>query len=213
MSDGGAPRDLPYRALFATTVVLAACGAILWGVTDGLRVWTAESARRLAVAERPVRMPAVALEDQFGRAFRLDELRGQATLVDFVYTGCRTLCTSLGLRFKMLQDELPARGVKATLVSVSFDPDRDTTAALRTYAARHGADGEHWRVARVADSAGLDGLLRAFGVVAIPDGTGEFQHNAAIHVVDRTARLVRILDIEASTAEVVTAIDDPIDHQ
>ena len=42
----------------------------------------------------------------------------------------------------------------------------------------------------------LDAMLATFGVVVIPDGSGEFQHNGAIHVVDRQGRLVRILDYD-----------------
>lgn len=81
---------------------------------------------------------------------------------------------------------------------MSFDPGRDTHDALAEYARRYHVDSARWRVARVADRSELARLLGTFGVVAIPDALGEFQHNAAIHVVDREGRLARILDVDAT---------------
>src|SRR3546814_5661291 len=43
-------------------------------------------------------------------------------------------------------------------------------------------------------AAQLGPLLRAFGVIVIPAGQGDFVHNAAIHIVTPAGRLVRIRD-------------------
>jgi len=185
------------RSALATLAALAVCAAVLWTGTGGLRAFTTEQARRLAVAERPAPVPAAAFEDQDGRAFRLDEYRGAPVLVEFVYVRCRAVCASMGEGFRALQDALGRDGSEARLLSVSFDPGHDTRDALAEYARRHQADGTRWRIARVADPAELARLLGAFGVVVIPDPLGEFQHNAAIHVVDRDGRLARILDLDA----------------
>ena len=37
-------------------------------------------------------------------------------------------------------------------------------------------------------------LLADFQVTVVPDGRGDFEHNAALLVVDRQGRLVRIFD-------------------
>ena len=63
----------------------------------------------------------------------------------------------------------------------------------------------HWRVARLSDDAAIATLLDAFGVIAIPDGRGGYEHNAAIHLIDRNGRLVRISNIEAPQAFVRAA--------
>ena len=47
---------------------------------------------------------------------------------------------------------------------------------------------------------GQPALLSAFGAVAVPDGLGGYEHNAAIHLLDDAGRLVRISDIEAPQA-------------
>jgi protein SCO1/2 len=38
-------------------------------------------------------------------------------------------------------------------------------------------------------------LLADFQVTVVPDGRGDFEHNAALLVVDRRGRLVRVFDI------------------
>ena len=53
-----------------------------------------------------------------------------------------------------------------------------------------------WRLARPLGGDALARLTDAFGIVATPDGFGGFDHNAALHVVDRSCRLVRVLDAD-----------------
>lgn len=194
----GARRASPLRATVATLVVsLAALAAYWWG-TDGLRAFTAETARREAVLRAPRPVPAVPLEDQDGRRFTLDEYRGRRVAVEFIYTRCASVCLSLGTAFRQIRDAVPPQklGSEFALVSLSFDPEHDDPAALSTWAAAHGADGRYWRVARAADPARLQALLDAFGIVVVPDGLGGFEHNAAIHLLGPDGRLARIADIE-----------------
>src|SRR3546814_1963253 len=96
----------------SATLILAllayACGAWL---TMDYQVWTAEGARRLAVVRSPVAPPTVAMR---GPSVQTQSLRamlhasGKATIVDFVYTRCITVCSALGGTFQYLQDALRA---------------------------------------------------------------------------------------------------------
>tara|TARA_B100000315_G_C14508925_1_gene556016 strand:+ start:103 stop:423 length:321 start_codon:yes stop_codon:yes gene_type:complete len=89
-----------------------------------------------------------------------------------------------------------------SLLSISFDPEHDTLDVLSSYADTFGADGSSWRMARVNDQAKLDFLLRELGVVVIPDEFGGYQHNAAIHVIDRGGRVAYILDYDVSSEQI-----------
>lgn len=179
----------------ALAVTVLGIATLAWG-TDGFRAFTDEGARRLAVHTSPRPLPAVTLQDQTGRRFGLDELRGRLLAVEFIYVNCPSVCRALGQAFQRVRDALPASvpGRELVLLSISFDPERDRPARLADYAARYGADAEAWRVARVEDPDELRALLRSFGIVVIPDGFGGFEHNAALHLVDRDGRLVRIED-------------------
>jgi protein SCO1/2 len=205
-------RDLagPWRrTAIASLVICAAGGALLARGTDGFRALTSEQARRNAIARAPRSLPNVALEDQDGRPFALGAYLGRPIAVDFVYTQCRSVCTLSSAGFQRLdRAERSRNGTgddRLQLVSISFDP-RDTPARLREYASRYRADGRAWRFARVRDARDLGPLVRTFGIVVIPTGGGDFQHNAALHLVDAEGRLARVLDAGAQPDEVAQAL-------
>ena len=185
----------------STLVTLLGIGAFWWG-TDGLTAFTAETARRVDILRSPRPLPVVVLEDQDGRAFSLQDYQGRLLAVEFIYTRCTTICRSLGMAFRQIRDHVPQRalGRDFALLSISFDADQDDAASLKSYGHTYGADGAHWRVARVRSKADLKPLLDAFGVVVIPDELGGFEHNAAIHLVGRDGKLTQISDIDQPLA-------------
>jgi protein SCO1/2 len=186
------------RTSFVTLVLVLLGGWSGAWITRDFQVWTAEGARRLDVTERPVDSPLATLA---GPGLAGKDLRAwlsgpeRATIVDFVYTRCPTVCLSLGSGFQQLQQTLakaPISGVK--LLSISFDPVHDDESSLQRYAAQWRADPTTWAIATVPDAEQLQRLLTAFQVVVIDDGRGGFEHNAALLVIDRRGRLVRIFD-------------------
>jgi protein SCO1/2 len=196
------------RTAVASLVICAGCGALGWHFTDGFVAFTSEQARRSAVARSPRVIPAAALEDQNGRSFTFAAYQGRPVAVDFVYTQCRSLCSLLSAGFQRLDRVERTRGAdeRLHLVSISFDP-RDTPDRLREYASHYGADGENWRFARVKDARELAALLQAFGVVVIADGRGDFQHNAAVHLLAADGRLARVLDAAVEPQQVARATE------
>lgn len=191
------------RTLLASLLILAAGVAALGAATDGFEAFTAESARRLSVRTQARALPPAALQSTLqsarGREFDFAGLHGRWLLVDFIYTRCATYCSVQGSAFAQLQDRLAgaiARG-QVALLSISFDPVHDVPTELAAYKARARDRGAGWIAARPQHAADLQVLLRAFGVTAVADGRGGFEHNAAIHVVDPQGRLVAVLDWDA----------------
>lgn len=189
-------------ALACICFALAGWGAIS-GLTHGLRVWTDEGARRLQVALNPVTVPDVAVDGPGLQARQLPALLqdGHVTVANFIYTHCLTICLSLGTAFQQTQADLQQgadapgnEGVR--LLSLSFDGGRDDPAALSGYGQRFGADPAWWQLARVPDAGQEQALLRRLGVVVVPDGRGDYEHNAALLVFNTDGKLVRIFDME-----------------
>ncbi|WP_332815149.1 SCO family protein [Ramlibacter sp.] len=170
-------------------------------LTHDFQVWTAEGARRLEVVQQPVPVPAVPVEGPQVAQRDLRQLladSGHVTIVEFVYTHCESLCLVLGNTFQQMQAVLQAEpgdaGVR--LLSVTFDPERDSVQRLDWYATKlMKADPALWRFVRVPDAVDTRQLLERFQLVVVPDGRGDFQHNAALLVVDAQGRLVRIFDL------------------
>ena len=185
------------RSIATSALVVLLGAGVLWRGTDGFGAFTAETARRAEILRAPRPLPAAVLEDQDGRTFGLEEYRGRLLAVEFIYTRCASICRSLGMTFRQIRDRVPqdALGRDFSLISISFDPARDDPASLKGYGRIYGADGTHWRIARVGNEAELKRLLEAFGIVVIPDGLGGFEHNAAIHLLGRDGRLAHVSDL------------------
>lgn len=184
------------RTLLASLLVVVAGIATFSFATDGFRAFTTETARRIEVREHPRIVPDVPLQTAGGGHMKFDALRGRWLLVDFIYTRCMTYCSVQGSEFARLQDRLarPIAAGKVVLLSISFDPSRDTPPRLTAYQRRSGDRGAGWIAARPLNDAGLAALAGVFGFNAVPDGIGGFVHDAAIAVVSPGGRLVAILD-------------------
>ena len=189
-------------AFVSLLLALAAYTAAAW-LTHDFQVWTAEGARRLEVALQPVAVPPVVAEGPDISAQPLIQLLsapGAITLVDFIYTRCQTVCLTLGSSFQQIQtsllsDRAAGQDTGVQLLSISFDSVHDTPAALQAYAQQLQADPTVWRFVRVPDAAQTQQLLHSFQVVVVPDGRGDYEHNAALLLLDGQGRLVRIFDL------------------
>jgi protein SCO1 len=181
----------------ATVAVVTVAALVLWKLTAGLSLFTSESWRRAAVVASPRPLPAAMLEDEQGRTMNLSDLCGKILVVDFVYTRCPTVCKSLGSVSSQLAQRLadPIREGRVEVLSLSFDPERDTPEQLQKFKRASDPQSSAWRLARPTGPAARAGLLERFGVIVIDDGYGGFEHNAALHVVDRQCRLARVLDV------------------
>lgn len=196
-------------------ILLVACAGIagIYRQTEGFTVLTTEAARRADVIRHPRTLPDAILRDQSGitTTLRHDLSRdGRLTVVNFMYTQCFTICLAMGSELERLQAALKSRGLTDTvrLLSISFDPS-DAPDRLARYAQSMHADAADWRFVAVPDATRRKALLDAFGIVVVPAPMGQFEHNAAYHLVSPDGRLLRIIDIgdpEALLAYVMRAI-------
>ena len=196
------------RTLIATLAVLTAGVLAFAGLTRGFTVLTAESARRRAVADAPIRIPELVGIDQQGKRRRVfDTADHCVVIVDFIYTRCTSLCSALGSSYQQLQSAIEAQHLEHAirLVTVSFDPEHDTPAIIQEYGARLHANPDLWTILTPIDPDAMRRSLNVYGVVAIPAPDGQFIHNAAFHIIDRYGRLARIIDITQPNAALLAA--------
>ena len=83
------------------------------------------------------------LTNQDGKAVSLPDLRGHVWVADIIFTRCPGPCLKMSRQMQDLQRSVPLRS-RARLVTLTTDPDFDTPAVLKTYAARFGADPSRW---------------------------------------------------------------------
>jgi protein SCO1/2 len=200
-----------WKTFLASTLVLAIGLIVLLQTTVQGNAFTTETLRRTEVANAPSLVPELSVYDADGNQNTLRQVLAEGDkvwIVDFVYTRCQTICVTLGTVFQQLQHQIRLRGLddKVGLLSVSFDPAHDTSDALRIYRDRMRMDPNIWRVVTLSSPLDRRQLLDAFGIIVIPAPLGEFEHNAALHLVTGSGRLFRIVDYEDATVALDTAL-------
>ena len=191
--------------LVSCTIALIGSTA-LWAGTSGLKAFTTETERRLALLEAPWEVTPALLLNQKGTLRTLNQSGRSHQVVGFIYTRCPTTCREMGFEFSQLQTVLKERDLsgQAELLSVSFDSANESPQTLTAYLDRHGADPNVWQALKFPDPELQRQMLEDFGVTVVPDGYGGFVHNAAFHLVEDN-QIVGIYDYEDVQA-VVSAI-------
>lgn len=82
------------------------------------------------------------LTERSGETVSSDDLLGQPYVVSFFFSTCPSICVQQNQQLQALQEQFSDRGVR--FVAISVDPETDTPAVLREYAARFGADEDQW---------------------------------------------------------------------
>jgi protein SCO1/2 len=171
------------------------------------------TARRLAVMKRlagpsapPVaigaRVPEFALVDQLRRRVALSSFAGKVVAINFVYTRCALpqFCLLMSNNFGALQRRFSSNlGRDLVLLTITFDPERDTPEVLASYAAQWSANpaGWHFLTGSVAD---IRRVCDLFGQEAFPE-EGLLNHSLHTAIIDRRGMLVANLEGNRFTAE------------
>jgi protein SCO1/2 len=148
-------------------------------------------------------VPDFTLTNQTRQPMRFAGLAGKVVAMNFIYTRCALpqFCLRITNHFGVLQKRFAtelARG-RLALLTVTFDPERDTPEAMAAYAAPWKADPKQWQflTGPVADVRRVNTM---FGVDFFPD-EGLFNHSLRTAIVDRRGRLAASIEGNAYTPE------------
>lgn len=109
--------------------------------------------------------PDVTLRNQLGQKVNFAELMqfDGPVLLNFIFTSCATICPVMSATFGQTQEDLVAIEPHYLMVSISIDPEYDTPARLRDYAALHAAR-DNW-VMLTGQFDDIFTVVRAFDAV------------------------------------------------
>jgi len=186
-------------------ILLAAGAAVLTGRALGAAgdaaPAPAPSRKGAPLPGKSVYQLTVPLTDQNGKAFQLADERGTPTVVSMFYTSCQFTCPMLIEAMRANEEKLaPAERARLKVLLVSFDPEHDTVPVLRKTADAHGLDGSRWSLAR-SDAASVRKLAALLGIQYKAIGNGDFNHTAALILLDADGQIV------ARTGEVARSDD------
>jgi protein SCO1 len=197
------------RAAAPLLMIAAGFGLLAWW-TSGFRAFTTDSHALAVAGLLPRPAPVFQITDQSGRTYDTAQLRGRWVLLTFVYLNCTGVCYLSLAKFdevhRDLHDIVPAR---LTLLSISFDPQRDTVASLHHLWEVHGQP-NGWIMARLTTPLGpqTQAQLRRIGVWVRRQPDGEYSHATSTFLLDPTGTVVQVFRAETPVADMVRALRD-----
>lgn len=156
---------------------------------------------------------AVLLEN--GQESQLFDLMGdRLVLFSFIYTRCSDIngCPLANAVFHKLQTKLQERpdvAQAARLLSISFDPERDTPEVMREFGQGLGGDGVDWQFLTTRDRETLEPILDDYGQHTIREYdesgeyTGDFAHMLRVFLIDRELRVRNIYSVAFLHADIL----------
>ena len=133
--------------------------------------------------------PDFTLTSQDGAEVTLGDFRGKVIAVAFIYTWCPDVCPMLTDKMARVQDELgPAFGTDIAFVSISVDPERDTSKVLKDYAEAFDANLEGWSFL-TGEPAAIRDVARGYGVAVREAADGQVDHTLLTTLVDRSGTM------------------------
>lgn len=167
-------------------------------VTTGARV-----VKELSVGDR---LPDYELLAEDGRFIRFSDFRGQALAFTFIFSRCPLpdFCPRMGNNFAQARELILAQANAPTnwqFLSISFDPEFDTPATLRSYAQlyRH-TNSDRWQFA-AAPLTALGKLAPELDLMFAREASGSISHNLRTVVLDPQGRIHRQFDGNQWTPE------------
>jgi len=159
-------------------------------------------------------VPDFALTDQDNHPVRLSQFRGRVVAMNFVYTRCPLpdYCFRLSNNLAQLQKRFTADlGRNLILLTITFDPVRDTPQVMAKYAHIWNADLKVWHflTGPLPEVRRVCGL---FGVAAWQD-EGILTHSLHTVVIDRQGKLAANIEGNTYTVKQLGDLVEGIIHQ
>jgi protein SCO1/2 len=152
------------------------------------QITSAVPPKMVAVGEA---VPDFTLTDQARNRVTLSQLRGKVVALNFIYTSCALpqFCFKIANHFGVLQQQFNNRmGKDLVLLTVTFDPARDTPERLAEYASQWKADSRVWHFL-TGGGPEVERVCNMFGVDFFAD-EGLVNHSLHTLIINRQGNLV-----------------------
>jgi protein SCO1 len=133
--------------------------------------------------------PEFTLTQQEGKRLALKELRGKVLAITFIFASCTGTCPLLTAKMAGLRDRLgPDFGAKVYFLSITVDPERDTTEVLKRYAEAYKANLASWAFL-TGTPAEIREVAKRYGIYYKKTSRGDVDHTFLTSLVDHNGTL------------------------
>jgi protein SCO1 len=146
------------------------------------------------------------LEDENGKPFTDQDMKGRPYLVFFGFTHCPDICPTTLFDISQILRKLGPDADRAGALFITVDPERDTPAVLKDYLSNFDP---HLR-GLTGDPAAVAAALKAYRVYAkkVPTDGGDYtmDHTAVVYLMDKDGRFVAPFNLKQTPAAAATQL-------
>ena len=175
-------------------VVLQRISLGVLGVLSSMLLMSCKEPPRRSAAATPTALPNLtevpdfSLTNQRGASISRKDLIGAPWIANTFFTTCRTICPSLMNKVAYLHAASDTMSPPVRFISITVDPDNDTSAALAIYRQQWGALGRWDMLTGDFDAIRhlvVDGFQTAMGQSTVDEtGTRDITHSGKLYLVD-----------------------------
>jgi protein SCO1 len=189
-------------ALFAAAVVAGAgCG----GSGSDPSTSANQASFDGLVQKKPKPAPPLALKDSLGKPVNIDDYRGKAVLVTFIYDHCPDVCPLIVGNLHTSLQELGPDASKLQIIAVSVDPKGDTPTTVKAFLKQHQMTGKMEYL--IGSFPQLEKTWKAWGISSKSTPTKSnpdaVEHSALIYGISGSGEVMTLYPSNFKPKEIV----------
>ncbi len=143
--------------------------------------------------------PGFTLQNLTGQNVSLSESTGKVRLVEFFFASCVDICPTTTSNMVLMQNNLKDKnmfGSKVQFISITFDPQRDTSESLQNYSKMLGIDQDAgWQMLRGSEDQTLK-IANDFGLMVVKQKDGQFAHSIrSLFLIDQEGFIRKVFEM------------------
>nr|WP_205831559.1 SCO family protein [Bacillus sp. RO2] len=126
----------------------------------------------------------------------LENLKGEVTVANMVFTNCTTVCSPMTANMARLQRMANEEQLDVNFLSFSVDPEVDTPEVLKGFGNNFEADYTSWDFLTGYTQKEIEefGMENFKTIVAKPKNGGEVVHGTSFYLIDQEGTIIKSYD-------------------
>ena len=149
--------------------------------------------------------PPLKLQNSLGKPVNIDDYRGKAVLITFIYDHCPDVCPLIVGNLHTAQQELGSEASKLQIIAVSVDPVGDTPKTVAAFLKEHQMTGRMQYL--IGSKSQLERTWRAWGITSKSTPTnnnpGAVEHSALVYGISGSGKVTTLYPSNFKPKEIV----------
>jgi protein SCO1/2 len=149
--------------------------------------------------------PPLALRDSLGHPVNLDQYRGKAVFVTFIYDHCPDICPLMVGNLHSAQAQLGTEAQKLQIIAVSVDPRGDTPSTVKAFLREHRMTGRMEYL--IGSRPELENVWRDWFILSkatpTPKDPDLVEHSALVYGISASGRITTLYSQDFVPAQIV----------